>query len=137
MQIAHVEQVEPDTIAAYEALFFNVRDRLKRRAWIYTMVLDFDRDWTGQDVANVWAFFAYNANDVVLQALVDDFAASGKPDYQHLHCAWFTDFPPNYSKRFLWWSIQSLLLPRRLTQTQSFKMIELNQRLIGVHVTLL
>ncbi len=130
-EIAAAEQLSEDTVAGYEALFFQVRDKLRARSWINNYVLQLGTQWTGRDVAKVWSFFGFNAGSVVMQVLIDDLVASGKGNYDYLDTGWFTDFPPTCKERWLYWNIQSLLLPPILSKERTLQLSELNMRLMN------
>lgn len=64
-----------DLIEAYEALFFNVSDRLEARDYIFTSVLipTDVRPMTFDDHARIWKFFAYFRGRHTLDAMIQAF----------------------------------------------------------------
>ncbi len=71
-EIAQAGACRPDVIEAYEALFFNVRDRLDYRDVILNHVLGClqVRSWETLEVGWLWKLFAYLGGPHVLESLM-------------------------------------------------------------------
>ena len=70
-------------IECYEALFFNVTSRIDCATYIESKAIGW-RPFDGQDVATFWNHFGYFYGPYFLDIVIDDFRATGKPDYSHL-----------------------------------------------------
>jgi hypothetical protein len=79
--IAQRTIVPAEVIEAFEALFFNVRDRLDARDWITAQAIGWWRfdPATGRDAATVLRGFAYHGGPVVLDAVAPYLLGTATP----------------------------------------------------------
>jgi hypothetical protein len=113
-EIAAAAQIPADAVAAFEALFFRVRDHLEHRGFINTYILRLHEPFDGRNVAKIWKFFAFNANTVVLQYMIDEFRQRDRPDYTDLETGGIVDFGPDCPHAAFWRALQVLFLPEDL-----------------------
>lgn len=73
----------PEQIEAYERLFFDVRDRLDNQRWLEWYVVGAHEDLGSYDVGKLWKYFAFLGGEFGLDAVLEDFRLSGRPDYSH------------------------------------------------------
>lgn len=72
-QIAAMCGLAPELVEAYEALFFDVRDRLRHRSYIFHQVIG-SRLYTGFDPNEsdvLWKLIAFQGGNVALDAILD------------------------------------------------------------------
>ncbi len=103
-------------IECYEAMFFNVNSRIDCASYIESKAIGWC-PFDGRDVATFWNHFGYFYGPYFLDKVIDDFRATGKPDYTHLSVdrAWWkgrTRFQRTMDRSFalLMFSVSSLNL---------------------------
>jgi len=70
-------------IECYQKMFFNVVGRIDCKTYITAMAIG-QRPFDGHNVAAIWNHFAYYYGSHILDAVIDDFRKTSKPDYMHL-----------------------------------------------------
>jgi hypothetical protein len=80
-EIAKKVGCEPDVITAYEAVFFNVREKLEQIEYISNVVMGeaVARGITERQYDLLWKLFGYRGGPHVLDAMVGKFSALSKP----------------------------------------------------------
>jgi hypothetical protein len=79
-EIADEVASSPETIEAYEAVFFNVRDRLDRKEYILHVVLsEAGQNCRASAYDVVWKLFAYCGGPLVLERLLEPVARAVPP----------------------------------------------------------
>jgi len=73
--------LHPDVLDWYEALFFNVRDRLDNAGWIASKVLGEQMHYglTEREYNFLWKFYAYVGGSVMLNAIIDRHLSPMRP----------------------------------------------------------
>lgn len=84
-EIAAKMQQRVDTVQWYEALFFNVKDRLDNKSWIAHQVLgpEVHTGLSDREFGLLWKLFAYGGGHYVLEAVMDGWVnpvQAKKPD---------------------------------------------------------
>ncbi len=98
-EIANRIGTEPKTIEFYEALFFNVRDRLSHKDWIEKVIRDPSgelsqnrRHVTPEDQRGyVYRWFAFHGGPLVLDAMYSGMSAAEMPERVEDVADWFAD----------------------------------------------
>jgi hypothetical protein len=76
--IADTMAMTPEVVAWYEAIFFQVRDRLGARGYIAHQVIKWHGD-SEPDLGQIWKLFAYRGGPVVLESLIHGLPPANRP----------------------------------------------------------
>lgn len=92
-RIAHRLAISTDVVRAYEALFFNVQDRIDNRGYIVHAVLgrSIHAGLSERQFDLLWKMFGYFGGPPVLDVVVDTFADSGPASSSDKAKAWLED----------------------------------------------
>lgn len=82
--IAEKLNIRLGVIKAYQNVFFDVKPRLKHGDYIHNVVIGTHRPWEPTRVRDLWCYFAFTGGFNLLDYIISDYRAVGKPDYSHL-----------------------------------------------------
>lgn len=84
---------QPAVIAAYEAVFFNVRDRLRHREYVLNVVIkdSVTRGLNERQYDLLWKLFGYQAGPLVLDAVIGRFTNPYRPQKEEEVAGFFND----------------------------------------------
>jgi len=110
--IAWKTGLTPATVAAYEALFFHVTDRLQATGWITHQVIGpaLHSALQPDDIRVFWFFYAYHGGVLPLEQLIDDLLQNGGEDYRHVLRARLADSNLPAEKRAMYRAIRLRML---------------------------
>lgn len=99
-QIAARMATDSKVIEAYEAVFFNVRDRLDRLDYIVTVVMAdaVTRGLSERQYDLLWKLFGYRGGSHVLDSVISKFSPIAKPDRPEDVGQFFQEFAVNTVK---------------------------------------
>lgn len=99
-QIAKRFDIDENVVAAYEAVFFNVRARLDNRDYIVNVVMAdaVTRGLTERQYDLLWKLFGYHGGSHVLDAVTSKFSPIDKPANASAVGAFFQEFAVNTVK---------------------------------------
>jgi hypothetical protein len=82
-----------ETVAAYEALFFAVRDRLEQAGYVTHQVIGprIYQRMSDSEVAVLWKLYGWGGGEYVLDAIIDHFNRRGRPQSREAVDAFFRD----------------------------------------------
>lgn len=92
-EIAQKLGTDPAIVAAYEAVFFNVRDRLNHREYVLNVIIKDSviRGLNERQYDLLWKLFGYQAGPLVLDAVIGRFTSPYKPQKEEEVAGFFND----------------------------------------------